>query len=369
MNKSAILKNVDDLSKNPIFMMSLTARELFHSNFWAWMLRKYPHIFTKAFYEKYNGKSDVKIYREKNNIDLSLQIEDKFIIIENKFKSMPNKEQLETYWSKIKTDNKKIVLISYFKPLFNLEENWSYLSYQDLCNRLQKCLAEAKPSIIDKEDEVFIAGYIKFLKSLNQLQENLEIESSYKIGNLWEIIKDKELQEKLNEINFEKTFQRAFMSKLTSKVLENFKHKDNVCILLDCGRDLKVYSDILIKLHGAWDKKIEDRQDLNYLGVSLWGKDYRYYAGLNKEQCGILNKKDGRQDAENKQKGYDYLSGKYSWLFNTKENENATWGGYSDDEFMYLYKKIDISEKTIEEITQKILHDLNEIYDRMIDRC
>lgn len=62
------------------------------------------------------------------------------------------------------------------------------------------------------------------------------------------------------------------MSKLTLKVLEDFKYKDAFFILLDCGRDLKVYSDILIKLHGAWDKNIEDRQDLNYLGGVLGNK-------------------------------------------------------------------------------------------------
>jgi len=369
MNKSAILKNLDDLSKNPMFMLSLTSRELFHSNFWAWILRQYPQIFTKVFYEEYDGKADVKINREKNNFDLSLQVGDEFIIIENKIKSMPNKEQLEKYWAKAKTDNKKLVLVSYFKPLFSLEKNWNYLSYEDLCNRLQKSLTDTKPSSLDKNDEIFIVSYIKFLELLNQFQENMEIKPSDKMGELWEIIKDKEIQDKLNEINFEKTFQRAFMSKITLKVLEKFKPKDDFFILLDCGRDLKVYSDILIKLHGAWSENSEDRQDLNFLGVSLWGKDYRYYAGINKQQCGISNKKDGRQDSVNKQKGYDYLAEKYPWFFNKEENQIGTWGGYSDEEYMYLYKKMDISEKTIEEITQKTVHDLNEIYERIIDRC
>lgn len=46
---------------------------------------------------------------------MSLQVGDEFIIIENKIKSMPDKEQLEKYWAKAKTDNKKLVLVSYFK--------------------------------------------------------------------------------------------------------------------------------------------------------------------------------------------------------------------------------------------------------------
>lgn len=64
MEKSAILKNLDDLSKNPMFILSLTSRELFHSNFWAWILRQYPKVFTKAFYEGYDNKSEVKIRRD-----------------------------------------------------------------------------------------------------------------------------------------------------------------------------------------------------------------------------------------------------------------------------------------------------------------
>lgn len=369
MNKPAILKNLDDLSKNSMFMLSLTSKELFHSNFWAWILRQYPKIFIKAFYPEYDGKADVKIRREKKNIDLSLQIGDEFIIIENKFKSMPYKEQLNKYWAKIKTDNKKLVLVSYFKPFFELKEGWEYVTYEDLSKRLQKCLNEAKDASLGKDDKVFIINYIKFLELLNQLQENMELKSSDKIGDLWEIIIDKELQDKLNEINFEKTFQRIFMSKLTLKVLEKFEHKDDFFVLIDCGRDLKVYSDIIIKLHGAWDENFEDRQDLNFLGVSLWGTDYRYYAGLNKEQCGIPNKKAGKKDAENKKKGYDYLLGKYSWFFDTEQNQTGTWGGFSDEEYMYLYKKIDISERTIEEIIQKASSNLNEIYEKIIDRC
>lgn len=367
MNKNAILKNLDDMSKNPMFILSLTSRELFHTNFWAWILRKYPLIFTKAFYAGYDNKTEVKIRREKDNIDLSLQIGDEFIIIENKFKSMPCKSQLNEYWAKAKTDNKKLILISYFKPLFRLEENWEYLSYEELCNRLQKCLNEAAPTSIDKDDEVFIASYIKFLELLNQFQKNLELKPTDTMGKLWRIIKDKEIQAKLNEINFEKTFQRAFMTKLTLKAIENWPNKGSLLLNIDCGRDLKVYSDMLLKFEGAWSKNTKKRPDLNFLGVSVWGTNYRYYAGLNKKQCGILGKKDGIKDAENKQKGYDYLTKEYPWFFDQEENKEGTWGGYSGDDEMYLYKKVDISEKTVEEITQKIFWDLNEIYYMVLD--
>lgn len=49
MNKSKILKIIDSLTSNAIFSISLTSKELFHTNFWAWLLQKYPQIFTPVF--------------------------------------------------------------------------------------------------------------------------------------------------------------------------------------------------------------------------------------------------------------------------------------------------------------------------------
>ncbi len=369
MEKSTILKNLDDLSKNPMFILSLTSKELFHSNFWAWILRQYPQVFTRAFYKDYDGKASVKIAREKDNIDLSLFIGDELVIIENKFKTMPDWEQLYKYWTKAKASKKKLVLISYFEPLFELEENWEYLSYGDLCERLQKCLNDAKPSSFNEDDAVLISSYIKFLELIAQLQENVKLKPNDKLNEFWEIVKDKEVQTKLSEINFEKTLQRAFITGLTVDVLKDFDQKGKLSILIDCGRDLKVYSDILIKFKGAWDKEEAMRQDLMFLGVSVWGKEYRYYAGLHKEQCGIYGRKDGRMDAKNKQEGYNFLSQEYGWFFDKKENNEGTWGGYSYDKEMYLYKKIDISQKTVEEIRQKIVRDLNEICEEIGGRA
>lgn len=61
------LKNLSD---NMMFRLSLTSKELFHSNFWAWLLEEYPDS-TKVFYNDYsNGDTVSKILREKNNTDL-----------------------------------------------------------------------------------------------------------------------------------------------------------------------------------------------------------------------------------------------------------------------------------------------------------
>ena len=97
MNKNEILKTINKLSNNAMFNVSLTSRELFHTNFWAWMLRKYPKVFTPVFYPEYNKKDKIEVLREYKNTDLFLKIGDKSIIIENKLNSLPDKNQLTLF--------------------------------------------------------------------------------------------------------------------------------------------------------------------------------------------------------------------------------------------------------------------------------
>lgn len=97
-----------------------------------------------------------------------------------------------------------------------------------------------------------------------------------------------------------------------------------------------------------------------YLGVSLLGNEYRYYAGLHKAQCGIFAPKNGRADTENKTTGFKYLSENYGWFFN--QENTCKWNGYSYDKEMYLYKKLDVSNLSVEELSKKTIQDLELIY-------
>lgn len=360
MNKNKILKIINELSNNAMSTMSLTSEELFHTNLWAWMLRKYPQVFTPVFYPEYNGQDKIEVFREYKNTDLFLKIGDKSIIIENKLKSLPDKNQLERYNKNFLSTVDKTILVSYFSPLFTSGYD-SLLSYDYMFEKLKESLETTKSAVIEKTDLSLIQYYLEFLNLLNQLLHSIDFDSNDKIGDLWAIIKDKEIQEKLKAINFVKTFERAFLIKLTRWILRNFSNYELLdSINVGCGRDLKVYSDILFYFPGAWDKEESKRQDLCYLGVSLWGNEYRYYAGLHKNQCRITNPKNGRMDRDNKRAGFKYLSDNYDWFF---EQENfGKWNGYSYDKEMYLYKKIDISKYSVKELSEKVIHDLELIY-------
>ena len=131
----------------------MTLKELFHTNFWTWLLRKYPSVFASAFDFEYNTNCKFEISREKNHFDLCIETKDEIIIIENKLKSFPNKKQLEKYAKYETNKNKKLVLISYFKPI-NLKAScqWKYLTYKDLYNRIKKCFVSAKDSDFYKKN-------------------------------------------------------------------------------------------------------------------------------------------------------------------------------------------------------------------------
>lgn len=363
MNKNKILKTIKELSNNAMFAMSLTSKELFHSNIWAWMLRKYPNIFAPVFYPKYHGNGKIEVFREKYNFDLLIKIDDEYIIIENKFKSAPHKEQLEKYYKKIKTEKKKVVLISYFKPLFmstlfDLEE---YISYETLYLRMSKVFFSQPAAMFKGNDWFLINDYIDFLYLLNQFYRNISVNENDKIKDLWAVIKDEDIQKELSKINFTKTFEKAFITKLTHITLYKFQYSEFIDnIRIDCAQDLKVFSDILFYFPGAWDKDENKRQDLCYLGISLCGDEYRYYAGLHKTQCGIDSPKNGRLDKENKIAGFKYLSDNYAWLFG--QEDFSKWNGYSYEKEMYLYKKTNISHLTIKELSKKVIQDLELIY-------
>lgn len=327
------------------------------------VVEKISKHFYFCFYPNYDDKSNVEVLREKYNIDLLLKIGDEYIIIENKCKPVPNKAQLEKYYKKIKTDKKKFVLVSYFPPLFlpTLSDFEEYLSYKELYFRLKKVVYNVNSEVFEKDDDVLIKSYIDFLALLNEFQVNITINPDDKIKDLWSVIKDTGIQNELYKINFQKFLERTYIIKLTEKVIENFKYRKFIDeIRIDCGRDLKMFSDILFYFLGAWDKDENKRQDLCYLGVSLWGDEYRYYAGLHKAQCGIFAPKKDKYDKENKIAGFKYLSENYSWLF--EQEDTCKWNGYSYEKEMYLYKKLNISDLTVKELAKKVVHDLELIY-------
>lgn len=98
------------LTASPMFQLSLAARELFHSNFLGWLLETYPQLLKPLFgpsldpglklVPRSSSTRSPWVRREYLNLDLCLELEDAWLVIENKVKSVPRAEQLREYQSK-----------------------------------------------------------------------------------------------------------------------------------------------------------------------------------------------------------------------------------------------------------------------------
>lgn len=380
------LKNIiKDLSNNVMFSLSLTSKELFHSNLWAWLGRKYPKMFTEIFLdEKVELDENSIILREYNNFDLYVETKNSIYVFENKCKSMPNKSQLKEYdtkLAKIKEEKEKEIktkLISYFEPIGRYvwaDDNtpsrihdWSIITYNELYNKFKNSFKNNK-EIIEKNEKIIIEEYIKCLKLLNDLHNSIELNDETTIDEYYSLLDNNEIKELSRKINFEKTLERILVNKLTHYVLDKYEKKDEIdAINIDCGRDHVVYSDILFYFKGAWVENEDKRPPLNAIGVSLWGKNFRYYANVNKSKKYLgdyLNSnKDNLSVNDWKNAGHKYLSTNYKdfWQKETEKTKKIEKGGYNCKDDMWLYKKEDISKLSISKVREKTQYWLNEAY-------
>ena len=135
-NELLTLKNKIENTLN--YQLSLSNLELYHSNLFAVVLGKFGFINHKFFsnvIEIHKKYTDLKVYREKNSIDLTIEVIDEdgethVIFIENKVKSLPDKNQLVRYSEK--DSSAKGILLSLVEPGFDLPESWFRRSYGEL---------------------------------------------------------------------------------------------------------------------------------------------------------------------------------------------------------------------------------------------
>ena len=177
-NKLLTLRNKIENTLN--YQLSLSNLELYHSNLFAVVLEKSEFINHKFFSDviDINKKyTDLKVYREKNSIDLTIEVIDEdsknhVIFIENKVKSLPDKDQLVRYSEK--DSNAKGILLSLVEPGFELPEGWFRRSYVELI--------EYYRDLLDKVDEtfrLFLKDYIEYMENVEKFIGKVSYGESY----------------------------------------------------------------------------------------------------------------------------------------------------------------------------------------------
>ena len=177
-NELLTLRNKIENTLN--YQLSLSNLELYHSNLFAVVLEKAGFINHKFFSDVIDINkryTDLKVYREKNSIDLTIEVTDEkgqtcVIFIENKVKSLPDESQLIRYSEK--DPNAKGLLLSLVKPGFELPDSWFRRSYGELI--------EYYGDLLDKVDEtfrLFLLDYIEYMKNVEEFIEKICYGESY----------------------------------------------------------------------------------------------------------------------------------------------------------------------------------------------
>ena len=173
---------IQELKSSPIFNLSLSSRELFHSNFIFWM----ANVEQKSFREEFARALSVEIsgdlrpshsFREKQNLDIVFSYQDHTVVIENKFKSIATIEQLERYSTLQRADGAICVLLSLSKPEFfpsvgpwvdpESRVCWHFLSYEDLV----KIVSMVAKKTDDRYHAMLMADYAKVVALIAKIAD------------------------------------------------------------------------------------------------------------------------------------------------------------------------------------------------------
>lgn len=174
----------DRLIASPMYNLSLSSKELFHSNLLAWLgnNNKTRLFFVNVIKNMTDDEVNLtiednwKVEREDKNFDLCIKKGNEYLlVIENKVKSIPRKEQLDEYVDKISKhykgvqQSKKFLLLtltSKFPHRNQIEEEgiWKIKTYADLA-----AVIKSEKNLLKGYHRSLVKDYLMFICNLNKL--------------------------------------------------------------------------------------------------------------------------------------------------------------------------------------------------------
>lgn len=156
---------IDKFKASPMCQLSLSSKELFHSNMLYFLFSKFPTLVNDFCGCK--ETEQVQVLREEDHIDITIKTPTRKFYIENKVKSIPNKEQLERYMIKKKSD---LILLTLIKPTFKISIDPYILrvvTYAELAKMIGKI--ETKDGYL----KALIADYLVLLSVLQEIAKKV----------------------------------------------------------------------------------------------------------------------------------------------------------------------------------------------------
>lgn len=356
-------KIIEKLKKSLLFNLSLSSKELFHSNFLFWIAQNYPiefgRLFTKYLREKPDDTCISNVFREKENIDLSFTYSNQQeILIENKVKSIPYLNQLEKYSEK-HNSHKNYVLLSLSEPVFFEQKKeieigcaiWHYLSYDELKDMLTYLIDR----ISDNYHKMIILDYQNFIKGLIEINNFCQLDEKGKFD--FHSIKKNKILALLIDIRLHDFYLKKKYELLAYNIYRRLKKLDKK--LVGFSEQLNWESDVSEIFIGYGMTRSLGLVDLKYkilkniaLGIQIQGEHYRMVVEDN-------NSLIAHKIKESLDNGL--------WFNFTKSFPNhriypKREKGFNKYGNVFFYKSVKLGvEKTINEIINIIIKDVKQI--------
>jgi hypothetical protein len=169
------------LNSNVMYRLSLSSKELFHSNFLSWLFDSYPVLLCPLLDPSLPSNEIAQTSRREHaHLDLVLFPKDSPpFVVENKVFSPVDKDQLEKYdgeifkldgSSKVRVADCRRFILTLLEPRGStlIPNGWHHVRYDDLRERLA---AHREGVIQDPFHNLLIDGYIQLLDSLMELRD------------------------------------------------------------------------------------------------------------------------------------------------------------------------------------------------------
>lgn len=295
------------LKNSPLFQLSLCSKELAHSNFWKWLIElntgdeEHPcHPFVKIFIpDFYDNECQLEeVRREEKHRDLSIHYKDKegnhkCLVIENKLKSLPTTEQLTKYEKDFKPTFKNEIFVGGI--LTGIEENllkqkclenWKFLSYEKISERIKKIHASLKSCTDDDEKQENISrilGIIDMYQSdLHNISELLTESLEETQGKYITKVKNRELQDVRMDDIFLKLHAERVAQEIKGKIEDEKEDLTSVrwgMPQVDVSFNHKKATITIIYKEQDYDEHGKLQKEIGRLGVQLEGNQFRIYGG------------------------------------------------------------------------------------------
>lgn len=337
------------LKKSPLFNASLASKELFHSNFLAWVFETYPEetvLFFKDRFQPFPIERQVSVEREKRHIDLTINFNDGYkILIENKVKSLPGQAQLDRYCESTKEEKEILILLSLYP--FDYPNFLSYRSIIEWLNQIN-----IKPSSFEEEETqkryYIIKDYIDFTTELVSITESLGKDDT--IFNFHSASED---YKKYGELRLQDIFHKIKYKNFRTKVVESVHKMGNSEAEMSVFRGTDYFSrgtaaaNFTIHLQNEKDDQI-------YLEIQLQDNMLRYMLRSNKCE----NKAEEIMDHQFFRSYFGHVNNFNDKIFNNKIKKRKDYNKYGDY-IIYKYLKVN-KNAPMEEIIETLAVQINE---------